>query len=140
MYMYIYIYTYIYHRNLFRHRNITNSSEHSKFILNQRMKIPTISIKNGQSKTMRPLFKTVQKHANFVSLGNITSLSKKYDLLNKRNKLLLSCRHINENLLCNCKETPLSRQSVGLEIQGRWFNSQSEALEFHFLQLVEVGS
>ena len=28
----------------------------------------------------------------------------------------------------------------GLEIQGRWFNFQQEALELHFLQLVPVGS
>ena len=31
-------------------------------------------------------------------------------------------------------------QLVGLEIQGRGFNSQPEALELHFSQLVPVGS
>ena len=33
----------------------------------------------------------------------------------------------------------LSRQSLGLEIQGRGLNSQPEALELHFSQLVPVG-
>ena len=32
------------------------------------------------------------------------------------------------------------RKSIGLEIQGRGFNFQLEALELHFSQLVPVGS
>lgn len=94
------------HRNSLRYRSKINATELSKYIWNLRDN----NVDNAKIKwsvlDRAPAFKNGAKRCDLCLTEKFHIIFQKFPLLNKRNELLSSCRHVNKHLLCNFKDIP----------------------------------